>query len=109
MRPSEFIKQVEEGKKVNPEKNLPKIFTHTIYRLPTYEEYVDIHNHDLTVDEIINGFKYTIIGRGITTKQNKKMVYEAILILTKIFPKNLIYWKALNKISQKYGIVNEIN
>lgn len=89
------------------EKQVPAIFNKTIYRLPTYEELVDVNKYNLTFDEIINGFKYTIIGRGIKDEKSKKMIYESILILTKLFPNNPIYKEALEKISQEYGELNE--
>lgn len=106
MRPSEFIKMVEEEIKAMKQKSLPEIFTHTIYRLPTYEELHDVNKHQLNVNEIIGGFKYTIIGRGISDERAKKMIHQSILILSKLFPENKIYKEALDKISQEYGLKN---
>jgi len=87
--------------------NLPKIFTYTIYRLPTYDELIDVNRHNLSADEIIKGFTYTIVGKGMKNEQNKKLIHESILILTKLFPNNSSYKQALDKVSKEYAIMNE--
>ncbi len=77
----------------------PKIFSHTIYRLPTEEELVDVDKYNLNADEIINGFTYTLVGRGFKTKPAKFMIYRSIELLSEKFPENEEYEKALYKIT----------
>lgn len=86
---------------------LPKIFTYTKYALPSDEDLQDIHRHNLTVEQIINGFGYTIIGRGIKNDENKKMIYDSIKMLYDKYP-NDVYKEALAQFKTKYNI-NENN
>ncbi len=74
----------------------PSIFNHTIYRLPTDAELEEINNYDLSADEIFNGFGYTIIGRGITSTDNKQKIIKSIEMLCEKYPENLEYLSALN-------------
>jgi hypothetical protein len=85
----------------------PKIFQQTIYRLPTKEELLEINSCNLSVNEIINGFSYTIIGRGISSLKNKKMIIESIKLLTNQFPNNKTYKEALEEVQNKYQIFEE--
>ena len=75
----------------------PDIFTHTIYRLPTEDELLDFEKCDLSSDDILKGFKYTIIGRGIASKENKQMIIDSIQLLCDKYPGNEIYLDALGK------------
>lgn len=90
----------------------PKIFSYTIYRLPTKEELIDVDNHHLNSDEIIKGFHYTIIGRGMKSKDNMKMIKKSIEMLSNLFPDNNEYKAALSHInglteSKLIRIINE--
>lgn len=87
----------------------PKIFTYTIYRLPTKEELIDVNNSQLNADEIINGFTYTIVGRGIKSPENKKMIINSIKLLHDLYPDNMEYKIALNRINDNnlIKIINE--
>jgi hypothetical protein len=76
--------------------NKPSIFNHTIYRLPTDEELNEINNYDLSADEIFNGFSYTIIGRGITSTENKQKIIKSIEMLCEKYPENIEYLTALS-------------
>lgn len=72
----------------------PKIFTYTAYRLPK-EELLEINNCDLMFEEIVNGFHYTIVGRGVLDNKSKLSIIEAINMLISKFPNNKEYQKAL--------------
>lgn len=75
--------------------NKPDIFTHTIYRLPTENELIDVNNYNLSSTEILNGFRYTIVGRGIMSIKNKNMIIQSIKLLCELFPDNQNYKIAL--------------
>jgi hypothetical protein len=75
-----------------------------IYRLPTKSEIEEVNSYNLTSDKIISGFGYTIIGRGIRSMENKKMIYDSIKMLVDMYPDNTEYNKALNKIKQDYDL-----
>lgn len=79
----------------------PDIFNHTIYRLPTDDELLEFENYELSSDDIVNGFKYTIIGRGIASNKNKQMIIDSIQMLCDKFPNNEIYQDALYKIKKR--------
>jgi len=78
----------------------PEIFSHTIYRLPTQNELQEFENYDLSSEDIIKGFSYTIIGRGIKSNNHIQMIIESIKMLCDKFPNNEIYKEALSKIKK---------
>lgn len=80
--------------------NKPEIFSHTIYRLPTQNELQEFENYDLSSEDIIKGFSYTIIGRGIKSNNHIQMIIESIKMLCDKFPNNEIYKEALSKIKK---------
>lgn len=82
----------------------PKIFSATKYDLPSDDDLIDINNFELSSDDIINGFSYTIIGRGIIDDKKKQDIYKSIEMLSEKFPENKTYKEALNKIKDKYNI-----
>jgi hypothetical protein len=75
----------------------PEIFSHTIYRLPTIDELNELNFHNLSSNEIYNGFCYTIIGKGILSNDNKQMIIDSIKMLCNLFPDNTNYKEALLK------------
>ena len=75
----------------------PKIFQYTIYRLPTDEELKEVNSCNLTADEVLAGFQYTIIGRGINSQENLIMITNSINQLCELYPENNEYKKALEK------------
>lgn len=85
------------------ESNLPDIFKRTIYRLPTTEEIAEVHSHNLKAEQLVNGFGYTIIGRGMKSKENGQMIVNSIDLLCKQYPDNKEYKKALEQATQMYG------
>lgn len=95
------------------ENKKPKIFTYTKYDLPDEEDLIDINNYNLSVDDIINGFRYTIIGRGIKDNKRIKMIIDSIKLLSEKYPENKIYSEALKKIKDENNIdennIDEIN
>jgi len=99
--PQEELKQQEEKEKQQMKelaekmKNLPKMFQRTHYRLPNDEDLEDIDKHNLTADEIVNGFYYTIVGKGMESKDNVDKIIEAIKLLIKKYPKD-VYKNALD-------------
>jgi hypothetical protein len=75
--------------------NTPEIFQRTIYRLPTTKELENVNKFKLSEEKILNGFVYTIIGRGIKDSKNKQIIIESISILCELYPDNETYKKAL--------------
>lgn len=75
--------------------NKPSIFTRTTYRIPTRSELFEINSAHLSANEILEGLKYTIIGRGILGQKQKDMIIESISMLCTIFPFNREYQTAL--------------
>src|SRR5689334_10667967 len=84
-------------------KSLPKIFNRTIYRLPTEEELEDVHDHELTPQDIVDGFSYTIIGRGMNSPKNSQMIIQSITMLSQKFPEDEVYRKALADALEEFG------
>lgn len=77
--------------------NKPEIFCKTIYRLPTHEELEDVNSYDLSSEEIINGFSYTIIGRGMNSEENKRKILQCLILLSEQYPENENYTIALEQ------------
>lgn len=76
----------------------PSIFTYTTYRFPTDDELKEFERYPhLTEDDIIQGFGYTIIGRGISSKRNKEKVLECLKMLSDKYPDNEVYRNAYEK------------
>lgn len=86
-------------------KKQPKIFSQTIYRTPTKEELIELNSFNLKADEIVNGFNYTIVGKGINSDKNKRMVYHSIQLLLNMYPNNKEYQLAFNKVKNE----NDLN
>jgi len=89
------------------ENSKPEIFSYTTYDLPREEDLIDVNQYGLPAEEILNGFYYTIVGRGILSEKNRKMIIEAIARLCQMYPDNEEYKKALIKAndlkSKEYG------
>ena len=65
----------------------PSIFNHTIYRLPTEEELAEFENYpNLSAQEIVNGFGYTMIGKGRPNSENTLLQKESLERLMELFP-----------------------
>jgi hypothetical protein len=77
--------------------NKPIIFSRTIYRIPTKEELEDVNSYNLNSEEILNGFRYTLVGRGILDNKIKQQIIESIEMLIKLFPDNIEYENALEE------------
>ena len=77
-------------------KSKPSIFSHTIYRLPTEDELKEVDSCKLSAKEIVNGFGYTIIGRGIKSSKNSQMIKQSVKMLSDLFPENQEYKKAID-------------
>lgn len=77
--------------------NKPSIFSRTIYRIPTKEELEEVNSYNLNSEEILEGFRYTIVGRGILDNKIKNQIIESIEMLVKLFPNNIEYENALNE------------
>jgi len=86
------------------EKCKPKIFTYTSYRLPNNEDLEDINNCNLSANKIIDGFSYTIIGRGMSSKGNKLKITQSIQMLCDKYPQNNTYKEALKEVKIKYNL-----
>jgi hypothetical protein len=77
--------------------DVPSIFTHTIYRMPTDEELEEFGKFELDADEIIKGFSYTMVGRGRKDPKNRKLISDSIKRLIEMFPHNENYKNAYVK------------
>lgn len=75
----------------------PSIFSRTIYRVPTDDELVEVDKSNLSTKDIVDGFYYTMVGRGFLDSKSKKMIIDAIRRLTLMKPSNLKYKNALSE------------
>lgn len=73
------------------ENTKPEIFNGTIYRIPTEKELQEVHNSNLTVDEIFDGLWYTIVGRGMTFSKQKEQIIRSSMKLKDMFPEESKY------------------
>jgi len=79
-------------------KNLPSIFTRTHYALPTLEQVEEFQKYpNLSVDDIVQGFGYTIVGRGVSSPDNCQKIIESIKMLIVRYPEREVYREALLK------------
>lgn len=79
-------------------KELPSIFTRTYYALPTKEQIEEFKNYqDLSVDDIVQGFGYTIVGRGVNSPDNCQKIVQSIEMLANQYPERKVYKEALVK------------
>ena len=77
--------------------NEPKVFDHTIYRIPTTAELQKFEKHpDYTPGDVLAEFQYTLIGRGILTMENKTQIIKSISNLCEVFPNDKRYKDALD-------------
>ncbi|MCK9575741.1 MAG: hypothetical protein WC979_02555 [Candidatus Pacearchaeota archaeon] len=92
---NESIDALEKmGIQADPDK--PSIFLYTIYRTPSSDEIKEFENYpQLTADEILNGFCYTCIGRGITSSRNIALIKDSINMLIAAYPDDPRYTEAL--------------
>lgn len=74
---------------------LPVIFGKTIYRVPTKAELKEVNTFNMTANDLVQGFGYTIVGRGISTDKTKKTIIDSISELVKMYPDNKEYKDAL--------------
>lgn len=89
------------------ESTTPAMFSRTHYRLPTEEELVDIDRCNLDPKQIVNGFSYTIIGRGMRSAQNTEMITKSLDMLYAMFSKPE-YKKAIELYKESQGKSYEI-
>lgn len=81
------------------EEKKPSIFRSTYYALPTEEQLNEFGDYpDLTSDEIVDGFGYTIIGRGMNSPENKQKIIQSIEMLIEKYPDRKTYKEALEKV-----------
>ena len=77
--------------------NKQKYFSQTYYRLPNDEEIQEIINSNLSINDLLNSLKYTIVGRGIMSSKNKDMIIKAINMILEVEPNNQNFIFALKK------------
>ena len=73
----------------------PDFFSGTHYRLPELDELKDIDSYKLTSDEIVNGFYYNMVGKGMLDNKNKQQIITSIESLIELYPDNTEYKDAL--------------
>lgn len=87
-----------------------KVFTHTIYRVPTNEELSQFAKHpEMTANDILSELKYTIIGKGISNEKTKIQIQEAAQKLVDLFPgdeKYLEVKKLADAIQQRFKFID---
>lgn len=94
--PSEIPYYLKTNKNVYESvSNKPGFFSRTYYRIPNEEEIDNIDSCNLSAKEILDGFKYTIIGKGIIDNDKKDMIIKSIKLLLNKFPDKLEYKLAL--------------
>ena len=73
-----------------------KVFNHTLYRIPTDEELEGFENHpEYTAEDVLNEFRYIIVGRGILDGKNKNMIIECVSKLIQKYPNDERYKETL--------------
>lgn len=70
---------------------LPSIFQRTIYRLPTPDELKEVDSFNLDSKDVLDGFLYTIVGRGMMDGKNKGLIIKSIEMLLNLYPENEQY------------------
>jgi hypothetical protein len=95
--------QIQEGTIWEDHKsNLPSIFTRTYYALPTTEQVEEFEKYpNLTAEEIVQGFGYTIVGRGVNSPENSKKIIESIRMLVDRYPDREEYKEALAQAKER--------
>ena len=74
----------------------PKVFSHTLYKVPTIDELMPFESHpEYTAEDIMDEIWYTIVGRGIMNDKNKQMIIDTIKRLISAFPGDDRYAEAL--------------
>ena len=79
---------------------LPSIFRQTIYRLPTMAELKEVASFPLTAQDLVNGFTYTMVGRGVSNHENEKQIKQSLSMLSKMYPDRPEYAQAFNLVMQ---------
>lgn len=90
-------------------KTKPEIFQGTIYRIPTDSELQEVHDCNLSCDEIFDGLCYTIIGRGMNNDKNREMIIRSSMKLKDLYPDEKKYddlYKKAQDIKPR-GVVSE--
>lgn len=101
-REAQVICEGTEGTIWERHKQLPSIFTRTYYALPTSEQVEEFQDFQhLTAEDIVQGFGYTIVGRGVSSPDNCKKIVESIRMLTERYPDNEAYKDALVKAQEE--------
>jgi hypothetical protein len=94
--------------RIKPSEDKPSIFQYTIYRLPNEDELNEFKKHpQLTAKDIVNGFGYTIVGRGIQSNKNIQMIKECIQLLINKYPEDNRYQEALELANKMKSYFNE--
>jgi hypothetical protein len=91
----------EEGEK--DENKKPSYFTSTHYRLPSEEELKEINSFNLSDEELLQGFQYNMVGKGILDMDKKEKIIQASKKLSDMYPDNETYKKVLEKAKKITG------
>jgi hypothetical protein len=73
----------------------PDFFSKTWYCNPTDEQLKDINTYNFPAKNIINGFHYSLVGRGFMNNDTKVKIINGITRLCTMYPENNEYKKAL--------------
>lgn len=99
---SEWVALKESNTIWEKYENLPSIFTRTYYALPTTEQLDEFKDHPhLTVEDIVQGFGYTIVGRGVSSPDNMQKIIKSIQMLVDRYPEKDVYKEALVKAKEE--------
>ncbi len=82
---------------------LPAIFKRTIYRVPTESELRDVARVSFTAPELIQGFTYTMVGRGVCSPKNKSQIIQSLTMLWSMYPDRPEYLEALGDMNNMGG------
>lgn len=77
--------------------NKPKIFRISKYDYPSKMDLIEINACKLNADEILDGFSYTIIGKGINDSGKIKKIQKSIKMLADSYPEKEVYKEAYRK------------
>jgi len=72
------------------------VFSSTLYRIPTDEELKKFDKFpDMTAQQVLREFQYTIVGKGIMSEKNRDLIIKSIQRLIELFPDYETYKGAL--------------
>jgi len=93
----DFIDRMLKSKNQSMSGTKNKVFTYTLYRIPTDEELKPFNDHpEMTPEEIFSEFLYIMVGKGILNNEHKQQILEGINKLCSLYPEVPRFKEAIN-------------